>query len=384
MQDSKPKITGPKPVIASKPKYVPPINLKAQKNDEYRVPKPLQPPETATFYTKTQSERPTTLCDSFQPQESSKKAPNSPSTVCCSILSNVGNDCCRIMVNPNKKELNGKTMTKMESVDSTSSDSGGFKDFIQRDVAELKTHQRKSSQPELAEQPTKTFTHQRKSSQPEDPRPAHKPNFVVSAQALEQFLPQAVDLRPRPPDDRYLPKVEKRQPLIPPSQFQNTTRKLEEFLTQRIEREKMGRKGGCLHDGENSGELDQKAMIQKQIQQKLQADLKRTVKQIQEIQSTELRLPQNRKWSESNRSQPAIGLKHTPKSRVSNCFLIVELIIHGGAICLNRIAKRDCEIRAEIVLSVKEALLNRNSAPDHSRRFYDRLVYKKIKMLQFL
>ncbi|KAF5272321.1 hypothetical protein FQA39_LY07922 [Lamprigera yunnana] len=305
----KPKLPGPKPVIASKPKYVPPVNIKPKAvNDEATNKRG----EMSTFYTK---ERPTHLCENFLNDGTHLpgKGPSSPSTVCCSILSNVGNDCCRIIVNPNKKEFNNKTMSKMESVDSNSSDSGGFKDFIQRDMLafELKTHQRKSSQPELSdksvkEQMTKSFTHQRQSSQPEESRFGNRQNFVPTAQALEQFLPQG--------DYKLAPPKEKKLPLIPHGQFQSTTKKLEEFLTQRIEREKMGRKM-CSVDGEMNEDVDQKMAIQKQIQQKLQADLKQTVKQIQEIQSTELRLPQNRKWSESNRSQPAIGLKHTPKSR---------------------------------------------------------------------
>ncbi|KAF5297365.1 hypothetical protein FQR65_LT01295 [Abscondita terminalis] len=305
-ETNKPKLPGPKPVIASKPKYVPPVNIKQKIviRDE-NAGKPQN--ETATFYTKNYQERPTTLCEATSNVVT--KGPSSPSTVCCSILSNVGNDCCRIIVNPNKKELNGgKTMTKMESVDSNSSDSGGFKEFVQRDMmaSELKTHQRKSSQPEnVKDQMSKSFTHQRQSSQPEETRFGNRDYKLCTFKQT----PASVA------DDARFPK-EKKLPLMPPSQFQSTTKKLEEFLTQRIEREKSGRKSSCLVDGEASDDVvDQKMMIQKQMQHKLQADLKRTVKQIQEIQSTELRLPQNRKWTESNRSQPAIGLKHTPKSR---------------------------------------------------------------------
>lgn len=389
LKPEKPKITGPKPAIASKPKYVPPVNLRSQKVVQEDVSsqvarktandhKPVRHEETATFYTKGHNfeyrERPSKLCEPFtnylklqQEQkaldepykekcdnfkgnsemhgvlDATPKGPPSPSTVCCSILSNVGNDCCGIIANPNKKELEGKTITKMESIDSNSSDSGGFKEFVQRDMlaaaqGEFKTHQRKASQPELLDKPlsvkdqmSKSFTHQRQSSQPDEGRMSfmqNRQNFVASAQALEQFLPHAEYMcGPKPPpytfdrpDDaalRYLPKMSVAQtsqmlidrgedgrpeqpktktPIIPHSQFQHTTKKLEELLAQRIEREK-GRQT-CLVAGESSQDVDQKMVIQKQIQQKLQADLQRTVKQIQEIQSIEYRLPQNRKWTE--------------------------------------------------------------------------------------
>lgn len=97
-----------------------------------------------------------------------------------------------------KKELNGKTITKMESVDSNSSDSGGFKEFIQRErEAEQSRNeqQRVLSQPDLFEKaPQKEVMskslghHQRQSSQP-DYSPRSKQSFVAnSAQALEQFM----------------------------------------------------------------------------------------------------------------------------------------------------------------------------------------------------
>lgn len=85
--------------------------------------------------------------------------------------------------------------------------------------------------------------------------------------------------------------------MISQGQFQQSHKKIEEMLAQRLERDRLGRKQ-CLVDGEASQEIELKMVVQKQIQQKLQADLQRTVKQIQEKQSIELRLPQNRKWSE--------------------------------------------------------------------------------------
>lgn len=370
VKPEKPKIQGPKPAIASKPKFVPPVNLKTQKvtqDDSFQTSRhndksslyvrgykndPLQNfaqnHQQSTYARKvfndnsTQGHEPpysdlaknNETCDKFNYNSKetnqkicsgpSPKAPNSPSTVCCSILTNVGNDCCGIIVNHHKKELESK-MTKIDSVDSNSSDSGGFKEFIQRDMMaqhDFKIHQRKASQPEFSDnlsearnQMSKSFVHQRQSSQPEESKLSfaqNKQNFIASAQALEHFLPQSHYIcsksADRTDDAGYKPKMsgyeelrgaqsKPRQPLIPPSQFQNTTKKLEEFLAQRVEREKTGRKS-CLVDGESSQDLEQKVSIQKQIQQKLQADLQRTVKQIQEIQSIELRLPQNRKWTE--------------------------------------------------------------------------------------
>ncbi|EFA00557.2 hypothetical protein TcasGA2_TC003424 [Tribolium castaneum] len=386
----KPKIIGPKPSIPSKPKIVPPVNVRGQRvvkgnerclvSDSRRaslsehkpkeIPKEVsrslsQTEKREVFSTRTsQSLHPKSAsvetnvkydeysatyisekCDthtSFEAykkiEEVTQKAPNSPSTVCCSILSNVTTDCCGI-INVNKKELNGKTMTKIDSLDSNSSDSGGFKDFIQLDLVkaepQVPCHQRKASQPEFLAD--KAFGHQRKASQPDHLAPfAHnKQTFVANAQALAQFLPQTEQkLLQHRPDDSFRQQIAKfsavqktddtkARPIpqiISQSQFQQSTRKLEELLSQRLEKDKVIRKGqNCLLDGESSSQdVEQKMMVQKQMQQKLQADLQQTVKQIQEIQSIELRLPQNRKWSESNRSQPAIGLKHTPKSRVSH------------------------------------------------------------------
>lgn len=94
------------------------------------------------------------------------------------------------------------------------------------------------------------------------------------------------------------PKL-KPKPIVKQGQFQQSTKKLEELLSQRYEKDKIQRKtSNYLADGESSQDIEQKMSIQKQIQQKLQADLQQTVKQIQEIQSIELRLPQNRKWAE--------------------------------------------------------------------------------------
>ncbi|KYB28624.1 hypothetical protein TcasGA2_TC003424 [Tribolium castaneum] len=366
----KPKIIGPKPSIPSKPKIVPPVNVRGQRvvkgnerclvSDSRRaslsehkpkeIPKEVsrslsQTEKREVFSTRTsQSLHPKSAsvetnvkydeysatyisekCDthtSFEAykkiEEVTQKAPNSPSTVCCSILSNVTTDCCGI-INVNKKELNGKTMTKIDSLDSNSSDSGGFKDFIQLDLVkaepQVPCHQRKASQPEFLAD--KAFGHQRKASQPDHLAPfAHnKQTFVANAQALAQFLPQTEQkLLQHRPDDSFRQQIAKfsavqktddtkARPIpqiISQSQFQQSTRKLEELLSQRLEKDKVIRKGqNCLLDGESSSQdVEQKMMVQKQMQQKLQADLQQTVKQIQEIQSIELRLPQNRKWSE--------------------------------------------------------------------------------------
>ncbi|XP_019762740.2 ras-GEF domain-containing family member 1B-A [Dendroctonus ponderosae] len=260
-------------------------------------------------------------CDKFYRKtlEVSQKPPNSPSTVCCSILSNAATDCCGI-INMTKNELNGK-LSKLESVDSNSSDSGGFKDFIPAPIEEASSmfhHQRKISQPEFLNDrklsEARPIGHQRKSSQPNFD--SSRKNYVANAQALAQFLPQT--------EQKILMHNQKseeartRQPksILSQGNIQQSTKKLEELLAQRLEKDKLSRKGAqnCLIDGAGE-DVEQKMRIQRQIQQKLHADLEQTVKQIQEIQSTEYRLPQNRKWNESNRSQPAIGLKHTPKSR---------------------------------------------------------------------
>ncbi|XP_017772441.1 PREDICTED: uncharacterized protein LOC108559618, partial [Nicrophorus vespilloides] len=306
----KPKILGPKPTIASKPKHVPPVNLKTPKSNVERF---------SAHFSVDSYQRPSYY---DQTDKNGAKAPNSPSTVCCSILSQTANDCCGVI--QAKKELNGgKTLTKNESLDSNSSDSGGFKDFVQLELpSETKTHQRKISQPEF--KTTTPHTHHRQASQPE--QTFQKP----SAQVLASFLPPAVP-EPSFPKPGKLNMVaqtsqmlferaeERPKPkplLISQGQFQQSTKKLEELLSQRLAADKLTRLNPtCLLDGESSTDIEQKMLVQKQIQQKLQVDLKQTVKQIQEIQSIEYRLPQNRKWNESNRSQPAIGLKHTPKAR---------------------------------------------------------------------
>lgn len=286
-------------------------------------------------------------------QEKTQKAPTSPSTVCCSILSNTTQDCCGI-IHANKKELNGKGMTKHESVDSNSSDSGGFKDFVQLDAMKKKpmekepqtttqpmSHQRKVSQPDFLEKSERDLTkcHQRNASQPDymskeirQSIAQNKQQFIANAQALAQYLPQAEQkmfLRPTLSVDRaedsnirqhimkfnveppqtFSDKTDesRRKPraqIVSNGQFQQSTKKLEELLSQRLEREKLATKGqNCLIDGESSQDVDQKMLVQKQIQAKLHADLQQTVKQIQEIQSIELRLPQNRKWTEVSTNQ---------------------------------------------------------------------------------
>lgn len=397
-----------KPTIAAKPKYVPPVNLKTQRpprddavtqiqNASRKLPehgshphhrpvskeqptseKKVEVTENYTEYKESfhhqydylHSQLPpppdafrndsfleysvkynectyTEKCDKFIGTQLpiQNKTPSSPSTVCCSILSNASNDCCGIIANPNKKELNGKTMTKIDSVDSNSSDSGGFKDFVQLDLskhlqdeqqkiehtAHMFTHQRKVSQPEFFDTNT-SIGHHRKSSQPDCLSQDNRQSLaqsrqapIVNAQALAHFLPQERPFKPlrteRVDDSNrypigkvnvaqasqmFLEKTEEKKStqkpkpqLISSSQFLQSTRKLEELLSQRYESEKMARKGqSCLLDGEHSQDVEQKMNVQKQIQQKLQADLQQTVKQIQEIQSIELRLPQNRKWSE--------------------------------------------------------------------------------------
>lgn len=417
MQDSNlrekgdtPKAPLQKPAIAAKPKYVPPVNLKTNKphKDEstqrqdntsrklsdfemrpHRLPtveKKIESTERFTEYSETfqqyeylQSQLPpppdafksdsyveyslkynestfTEKCDKFSSFQSSNqnKTPSSPSTVCCSILSNATTDCCGIIGNPNKKEPNEKTITKIDSVDSNSSDSGGFKDFVQLDLAktaqvekhewkqeqnaessQMLSHRRKVSQPEFLDSSSSRrdlLNHQRKSSQPDflfqDKRQSplqHKQPPVVNAQALAHFLPQEKSFRSMRNEkmedsNRYtagkvnvaqasqmfLEKTEEKKctpkpkpHLISNSQFLQSTKKLEELLSQRYDSEKITRKGqSCLLDGERCEDVEQKMNVQKQIQQKLQADLKQTVKHIQEIQSIDLRLPQNRKWSE--------------------------------------------------------------------------------------
>nr|CAH7717306.1 unnamed protein product [Callosobruchus chinensis] len=254
------------------------------------------------------------------------------------------------MINVNNKEFAGKSIAKIDSLDSNSSDSGGFKDFVQLDLSKPTSpeaekqpnHRRKASQPEFFD--SKLYSHQRKTSQPEV-RQTFTQNkhqqLKANAQALEQFLPQKEqkllheeDFRQQLSKFSINQKTEEqprpmKKPILTQGQFQQSTKKLEELLAQRLEKEKAVKKGqSCVVDGESSQDIEQKMSIQRQIHQKLHADLQQTVKQIQEIQSIELRLPQNRKWNESSRSQPAIGLKHTPKSRVSqenNYFILFIL-----------------------------------------------------------
>uniref|UniRef100_A0A6P7GXD1 Uncharacterized protein LOC114347647 n=1 Tax=Diabrotica virgifera virgifera TaxID=50390 RepID=A0A6P7GXD1_DIAVI len=406
----RPKIA-PKPTIPSKPRYVPPIKIQQKiihnesTNLQRKEPKPLhkelnrtrdlynfpQPQKTeykelsmeksdfitdfkhigietnikydayASTYLKENGDKFSSNLEPFKKVEDiSQKTPQSPSTVCCSILSNATTECCGI-ININKKQLNEKAITKVDSVDSNSSDSGGFKDFKQLDLTKRlspdvenkapepnQVYQRNISQPDVKEKRSdhKQYTHDRKSSMSDykfaDIRLSvaqNKQNYVANAQALVQFLPQTEQQYFQKPIQniektenfhqhiaKFTSNVNKTEeiktkpkPLIKQGQFQQSTKKLEEMLSQRSEKDQLPRKSlGYLADGESSQDIEQKMFVQKQIQQKLQADLQQTVKQIQEIQSIELRLPQNRKWSESNRSQPAIGLKHTPKSRVSN------------------------------------------------------------------
>ncbi|XP_072390886.1 uncharacterized protein [Diabrotica undecimpunctata] len=402
----RPKIA-PKPTIPSKPRYVPPVKIQQRiihnenTNLTKREPKPLhkelnrtrdlynfpQPQKTeykdlsteksdfitdfkhigietnikydayASTYFKEKCDKFSSNLESFKKVEDiPQKTPQSPSTVCCSILSNATTECCGI-ININKKELNEKAITKVDSVDSNSSDSGGFKDFIQLDLTKKispdvenkppepnQANQKHMSQLDIKEKRSdhKQYSHERKSSMSDykfaDIRHSaaqNKQNYVANAQALVQFLPQTEQQYFQKPIQNIektenfhqhiakftsINKTEeikaKPKPLIKQGQFQQSTKKLEELLSQRYEKDKLPRKSlGYLADGESSQDIEQKMSIQNQIQQKLQADLQQTVKQIQEIQSIELRLPQNRKWSESNRSQPAIGLKHTPKSR---------------------------------------------------------------------
>lgn len=370
----KPKI-GPKPVIATKPKHIPPVRTQrlirddnARRTSEPRaihakpVPKEGRPAdyrevyvsqkETATTKTHTISETylgnkqiETNIkydeytssfisekCDKFSTsydmyKKVEEKAPSSPSTVCCSILSNATTDCCGI-INVNKnKELCGK-MTKIDSLDSNSSDSGGFKDFVQLDLTKNlsldtheKTHQRQVSQPDLrpVEPKPATYTHQRNASQTNQDFRQSKQTFntVANAQALVQFLPQTERRMLEHKQDvvdgaafrQHIAKFNKSsagaedvkakpKPVIAHGQFQQSTKKLEELFSQRLEKDKVALRKGGVVDGQSSQDVEQKMMVQKQIHQKLQADLQQTVKQIQEYQSIELRLPQNRKWNE--------------------------------------------------------------------------------------
>lgn len=370
MQESRgserPKIA-PKPVIPSKPKYVPPVKLQERPVDNQNVPRKNPAPQKELPKVRespkvTQSEKKTISCsektkyfdetkhqigiatnvkydeysssyvsekcDKFiSSYDSNKKiieqpplkAPHSPSTVCCSILSNATTDCCG-MINVNKKDLCTKTITKIDSLDSNSSDSGGFKDFVQLDLIKTTSPEKPEITSELK------YHHQRKPSLSDFVTPEvryttvpHIKTTIANAQALAPFLPQTeqkilqhkhqqalnrqdVDLCQQYSSTSYQ-KTEEAKPKpskLAHSQFQESTKKLEELLSQRLERERITRKGqsSCVVDGELSQDVEQKMNIQKQLQQKLQVDLQQTVKQIQEIQSIELRLPQNRKWTD--------------------------------------------------------------------------------------
>lgn len=242
----RPKIA-PKPSIPSKPRYVPPVkvqqriihneNTNLQRKDSKPLNKDLIKTRDLqkTEYKEYSSEKKSDFitdskhigietnvkydtytstflsekCDKFIPslqpfrklEDHSHKPPQSPSTVCCSILSNATTDCCGI-INVNKKELNEKSMTKVDSVDSNSSDSGGFKDFIQLDLSKKlspdtekkpEIHQlihKNVSQPDVKEKKTE-FSHERRpSTEVRQSFVQNRQNFVANAQALVQFLPQ--------------------------------------------------------------------------------------------------------------------------------------------------------------------------------------------------
>lgn len=371
--NDRPKIA-PKPVIASKPKYVPPVKLQERPTQQIsNVPRKISDqrplpqkelPRTRETSLYPQSDKKTIItnekqnyvndnkqqigtaanikyeeystsfisgkCDKYMScYDSNKKiiehlpqkAPHSPSTVCCSILSNATTDCCGV-INVNKKDLSTKNITKIDSLDSNSSDSGGFKDFIQLDVI-------KSTSPSEKHEVTSDlkFLHQRKPSLSDFVTPEvryttvpHIKTTIANAQALAPFLPQTEQKILQHKHQQALTRHEgdfctfsnanttsyqkteesKPKPLkLAHSQFQESTKKLEELLSQRLEREKNIRKNqSSVVDDEFVQDVEQKMKIQRQLQQKLQADLQQTVKQIQEIQSIELRLPQNRKWTD--------------------------------------------------------------------------------------
>lgn len=355
--DEKSKILRPKPAIATKPKYVPPVNLKVIpktdhrsngreelkilknedlinigiiKNEEIRhgilkndrnpgilknidykhfdeknigllknEPKkeevhrtePIRhhPLKTQT-QVKVSSIRSKNGREEFKVSKTEKiGAPNSPSTVCCSILSNTS-DCCNLM-GKQKKEIDSKSMSKIDSLDSNSSDSGGFREFIQLDKKlslepdkkperKYDGHIRKFSQPEFLDktiaEKTKVLSQclcERKSSE-----------HIFKEEEKRQIIYQ---------DKKSLPH------LITQTQFKQNTKKLEEMLAQRLdsENQKHKRAASC-HESETSSQYEQQMKIQKDFQHKLKADLQQTVKHIQEIQSTELRLPQNRSWND--------------------------------------------------------------------------------------
>lgn len=350
-ESDKPKLSRPKPVIASKPKHVPPVNLKVIPKQDLRIPANGKEQRRVDEMPRTQaypkesgesrrpepqrhqsckpqgamikvSTRPRNGHDEFKTKKDFSNgekmhtgAPNSPSTVCCSILSNTS-DCCNIM---GKKEMESKSMTKIDSLDSNSSDSGGFRDFIQLETVKklpIETengkperkfdgHIRKFSQPEfleksvaeraktlsqsLCERKSTEHVYQHRRDDSDDFRKLSKQNLV------QHLTPIYTDKT----DDTKNVKV--KPLLINQGQFKQSTKKLEEVLAHRLEMDKQRhRRGASCHetDSVNQGQFEQQMNIQKEFQQKLQADLKQTVKQIQEIQSIELRLPQNRSWDE--------------------------------------------------------------------------------------
>lgn len=361
----KPKITRPKPTIPSKPKYIPPVNLKVTpKTDSHLRPStngkdaflehkirdniyvknidfgdkcPPETTENAKFIQHQSFKNPShdlqiggsearlriknghEIATNVKVSEIEKKfekfstvAPNSPSTVCCSILSNSSAaDCCGIM--GQKKEMTSKSMTKIDSLDSNSSDSGGFKDFIQIESVKrlpdfeakferkFEGHQRKFSQPDFLEKSvserakslTQSFSERKSTSESDDTRKPKTEIGRLPKQNLVQTLaPSFTD------KTEDISKNFQKPPVINQGQFKQSKKHLEELLAQRLESEKQRQKKINLTAGGDSSKHDfeQQMAVQKQFQQKLQADLNKTVKQIQEIQSTELRLPQNRSW----------------------------------------------------------------------------------------
>lgn len=474
---------GPKPQIASKPKFIPPIKKVPVKvpgsfekhDDDDRIPTySLTFPDDVKKSEKDQTNTKTAITSEQKRSENShskeNSGSNSPNTVCCSILQNTStSDCCGMLSNSYKKELQQK---KIQSTDSVSSDSGGFKEFILRDseikrleaeqsrqfedakqprshpkshhcdprqlnqqthqhlierqhlheqtqqlikqtkemseqlemkiqqmapfgqtqqltqqfqhqwnqqsqqlnqqLHQLQTHQRKVSQPEFlnknipqhqrkTSQPdylvdhsvaeraqlfkqnmAQSTTHQRKKSQTDIisqelrqlvgnrreifsqqqilpprqfsvPHSSHPP--VLSYGSSEVDSPRSVSVAAQQPQQPV-------KPLIAHGQFQQNTKKLEELLAQRVEKDKQLklRKSGVLSgEGENPAEIEQQINVQKQIQQKLQGDLKQQMQQIQELKSLELRLPQNLPWPTStNEVSDAYVILQTEKIEFSN------------------------------------------------------------------
>lgn len=355
----KPKITRPKPTIASKPKYIPPVNLKVTpkadthlrtstngkdafltqhgniyvKNIDFSDKCPLEKyiPQHQSFKSSSHEIPVGARATGVKINEIDRKfeklsvvAPNSPSTVCCSILSNSAGDCCGIM--GHKKELTSKSMTKIDSLDSNSSDSGGFKEFIQLESVKKISfdmengkyerkfdHQRKFSQPDFLEKSvseraktlSQSFCERKAMSESEDNRRPLKTEIPPIGRLPKQPVVQNFTDKT---DDKLAPKP--KAPVIASSnqgQFKQSKKHLEELLAQRLENEKQRQKklgmSGLGGDTGHQQDFEQQMAVQKQFQQKLQADLKQTVKQIQEIQSIELRLPQNRSWNVSSLSR---------------------------------------------------------------------------------